>query len=142
MSLGPEPVPTPETREFWEAAARRELRIQRCTSCRRFYFHPRPFCPDPACASDEVRWATVSGRAKLASYVINHRPLPKFQSDEPQIIAIVTLDEGPRMMTNLVGIDPDPNQLTLGMDLEVDFVPRGQQQLPVFRPVPRDGVVQ
>ncbi|RRJ85709.1 DNA-binding protein [Gulosibacter macacae] len=134
MAPAPAPIPTPETREFWEGTARRELRIQRCTACGKHYFHPRPFCPDPTCASDAVEWTVVSGRARLSSYVINHRPLPMFEVTEPQIIAIVTLDEGPRMMTNLIGVDPDPELLVLNMPLEVDFVTRGEQWLPMFHP--------
>lgn len=139
MSPAPAPIPTPETREFWEGTALRELRIQRCTTCEQHYFHPRPFCPDPNCASDAVEWTVATGRARLASYVINRRPLPMFETKEPQIIAIVALEEGPRMMTNLIGVEPDPASLELGMPLEVDFVARGEQWLPMFRPAAEEG---
>ncbi|EPR12435.1 DNA-binding protein [Sphingobium indicum IP26] len=133
MSIGPIPEPTPETAPFWQGAAEGELRIQRCVRCGSFYFYPRPFCPK--CNSDEVEWKPVSGRARLASYIINYRPSPEFESKDPQIIALVTLEEGPRLCTNIVGVEPEPDNLPLGMELQVAFEPRGDQFLPVFKPV-------
>ena len=130
MSEGPVPVPTPETQSFWEGTAAGELRIQRCNSCEKFYFYPRPYCP--RCNSDDVEWRVVSGKGTLASYNINYRPFPIFASDEPQIIALVELDEGARLMSNIVGIEPLPENLPLGMRLHVGFEPRGDQFLPVF----------
>lgn len=125
----PEPLATPETRPFWEAAARGSLQVQLCDSCRRHYFYPRSACPH--CGSADVSWVECSGRASLHSYVISHRPAPGFTP--PFVIAVVELEEGPRMMTNLVGVDPDPSQLQLDMPLWVDFEPRGDHHLPVFR---------
>ena len=133
MSAGPAPLPTPETLPFWEGTAAGELRIQRCLECTRFYFHPRPFCPQ--CWSDRVEWQPVSGGATLVSYIINYRPFPAFESTEPQIIALVRLAEGPRLCTNVVGVEPDPENLPLGMALAVKFEPRGEVYLPVFTPV-------
>jgi len=78
----------------------------------------------------------VSGRARLSSYVINRVPAPGFADDVPYVIAIVQLDEGPRMMTNLVNVPPDPRALPLDLALEVVFEPRGDQVLPLFQPVP------
>lgn len=133
---GPQPTPTPETLPFWEAAAREQLQIQRCTPCGVHYFYPRPFCP--TCGSDDVEWTQVSGRARLLSYVINHRPLPPFPADEPLIVAMVELEEGPRLMTNIVDVHPVPEDLPLDMQLEVSFRRQGEFTLPVFRP--RGGV--
>jgi uncharacterized protein len=132
MTTGPIPVATPETAPFWEGTAAGELRIQKCVDCQQFYFYPRPFCPK--CLSDNVVWERVSGRATLASYVINYRPMPQFESNDPQIIALVNLEEGPRLMTNIVGIAPEPDLLTLDMPLLVQFQPRGDMWLPVFTP--------
>jgi uncharacterized OB-fold protein len=125
------PRPTPETQPFWDGCAAGELRLQRCTSCDAHYFPPRPFCPD--CLSDDVTWEAVSGRGTLHTYVINHRPAPGFEA--PYAIAVVQLDEGPRMMSNIVGVDQTPEALVLDMPLEVTFEERGEVQLPVFRPV-------
>ncbi|QYC41554.1 drug efflux system protein MdtG [Nonomuraea coxensis DSM 45129] len=129
---GPAPVPIPETLPFWEGAANGELRVQRCTSCERHYFYPRPFCP--ACGSADVEWTTVSGAARLLSYVINHRPLPPFDPATPVVVALVELAEGPRLMTNIVGVPPEPEHLELDMPLQVCFVERGEHTLPVFAP--------
>lgn len=128
----PLPEPTPETRHFWEGTAAGELRLQRCSACEHVYFPPRPFCP--ACASREVLVFAASGRATLYSYVINHRPMPGF--DDPHSIAVVELEEGPRMMTNVVGCPQTPEALVLDMPLEVTFEKVGDQiRLPLFRPV-------
>ncbi len=124
------PQETPETREFWAGARRGELVMQRCVPCQRPYFYPRPTCPD--CGSDDVHWEPMSGRAQLCSYVISHRPAPGYTP--PYVIALVTLEEGPRMLTNLVGVDPTPDNLALDMPLRVRFEWRGETAVPVFVP--------
>lgn len=126
------PVPTAVTRPFWDGTKAGELRIQRCDDCAEHVFHPRAHCP--ACGSSRLGWTAVSGRARLSSYVISHIPAPGFADDVPYVIAIVQLDEGPRMMTNLVNVPPDPEALPLDLPLEVVFAPRGDQVLPLFRP--------
>ena len=82
------PQPTPETQHFWDGTLAGELRLQRCDTCAKIYFPPRPFCP--ACASREVSVFKASGKAKLYSYVIHHRPVPGFTP--PYAIAVVELD--------------------------------------------------
>lgn len=135
VSQGPIPAPTPETQMFWDGTAAGELRIQRCTPCEKFYFYPRPYCP--TCHSDQVEWQVVSGKGTLASYNINYRPFPIFETDEPQVIALIELDEGVRLMSNIVGVEPLPENLPLGMRVSVEFEPRGDQFLPVFTPESR-----
>jgi uncharacterized OB-fold protein len=128
----PAPVITPETLPFWDAAQREELQIQRCRACDRFYFYPRPFCP--VCFSGDVEWVRVSGRATLVSYVINHRPVPGWEDDAPYAIALVELEEGPRMATNIVGVPNTIDDLVLDMPLEVCFVEQSGVKVPKFRP--------
>ena len=111
---------------------RQELWIQRCLACQEAFFYPREICP--RCSSSSVEWFECSGRATLYSYVIEHRPAPGFADDVPYVVALVELEEGPRMMTNIVGIKPDPELLTLDMPLTVTFQPRGEFSLPVFEP--------
>lgn len=126
------PQPTPETAHFWEGAKAGELRIQRCSSCETAYFPPRPFCP--SCGSRDVRVEKASGKATLYSYVINHRPRPDF-GEEPHSIAVVQLEEGPRMMTNIVGCPQTPDALELDMPLEVTFEDKSDEiALPKFKP--------
>ncbi len=128
----PRPVPTPETRHFWEGTRAGELRLQRCRACAKAYFPPRPFCP--RCASRDVDVFRASGRATLASYVSHQRPAPGFEP--PYAIAIVELAEGPRMLSNLVGVPQTPEALVLDMPLEVCFERLDDEiALPLFRPV-------
>lgn len=127
----PIPQPTPETAHYWAGTRAGELRIQRCVECDHAYFPPRPFCP--SCSSRDVAVEAASGRATLHSYVIHHRDMPGFEA--PYAIAVVELDEGPRMMTNIVDCDQTPEALRLDMALEVTFLPLDDEiHLPVFRP--------
>ena len=75
----------------------------------------------PLCWSRNLTWEDLSGKAKLYSYVISHRPAPGFQEETPYAIAVVELDEGPRMMTNLTGVDQTPEALVLDMPMEITF---------------------
>ena len=125
------PQPTPETKHFWDGTQSGELRLQRCDECSHTYFPPRPFCPK--CASRKVSVVKAGGKAKLFSYVIHHRPAPGFTP--PYAIAVVELDEGPRMMTNIVGCPQTPDALVLDMPLEVTFEKQTDQvTLPFFKP--------
>ncbi len=134
MSERPLPVITPETRHFWEGTRAGELRLQKCNACSQVYFPPRPFCPQ--CASTDVAVARASGRASLHSYVIHHRATPGFVP--PYSIAVVELEEGPRMMTNIVETEQTPQALQLDMPLEVVFQRINDEiSLPLFRPAGR-----
>ena len=129
----PLPAPTPETRHFWDGTLEGELRLQRCDACAHVYFPPRPFCP--ACSSRDVTIFAASGRGTLHSYVINHRAAPNSGFEAPYAIAIVALDEGPRMLTNLVSVDQTPEALILDMPVEVTFERLSEEiALPLFRP--------
>jgi uncharacterized OB-fold protein len=126
------PTPTPETKHFWDGAQAGELRLQRCEECAKVYFPPRPFCP--SCASRKVAVFAASGKATLYSYVIHHRAAPGFTP--PYAIAVVELEEGPRMMTNIIGCPQTPEALELDMKLEVAFERLADKiTLPLFRPV-------
>ena len=131
----PVPYPSPETQPFWDGCKRHELTLPYCTKCAAFFFYPRQFCPK--CFSWEIEWRQASGRATLYTYAIQYRPqAPGFQP--PYVTAIVQLEEGPRMMTNLVGIDPDPEQIRCDMPLEVVFEDISDEiSLPKFRPAAR-----
>ena len=126
------PKPTPETQHFWDGTQAGELRLQRCDACANVYFPPRPFCP--SCASRKVSVFKASGKGKLYSYVINHRPAaPGFTP--PYAIAVVELDEGPRMMSNVIDCPQTPEALELDMKLEVAFEKLDDKiTLPLFRP--------
>lgn len=125
------PQATPETQPYWDGLKEGKLMLQRSKSSGEAYFPPRPWFPgDP---SQEVEWFEASGKASLTSYVINHRPPPGF--DGPVAIAIVTLAEGPKMLTNLVDVEQTPEALELDMALEL--APHKVDDnitLPLFRP--------
>jgi uncharacterized OB-fold protein len=125
------PKPTPETQHFWDGTQAGELRLQRCDACANVYFPPRPFCP--SCASRKVSVFKASGKGKLYSYIIHHRPAPGFTP--PYSIAVVELDEGPRLMTNIIDCPQTPEALALDMPVEVAFEKLDDKiTLPLFRP--------
>lgn len=139
------PQPTEETLPYWEACRRHELQIQYCNDCRRYYFYPRPFCR--WCMSRNTEWRKVSGRGKLHTHVINYRPARGFENDAPYVIAVIELDEGPRMMTNLLDIEidlsvepsglrrKDGSELKIDDAMEVVFEDvNAEITLPKFRP--------
>jgi uncharacterized OB-fold protein len=126
------PTPSPETQPYWDACKQKQLSLPFCLRCEQYFFYPRPFCPK--CFGWEVEWRTCSGRATLYTYAIQHRPqAPGFEP--PYVTAIVHLEEGPRMLTNLIDVEPDPSAITCDMALEVTFVELNDEiNLPVFRP--------
>ena len=129
----PVPVATPESDFFWDKTRKHELWIQKCVDCDTAFFYPRMICPD--CLEDKIEWFKTSGKVFLYTYMINHRPPPGFEDEAPYAIAIVQLDEGPRMMTNIVGIENTPENLVLDMPLEVVFQDIvDDMSLPKWRP--------
>ncbi len=133
MPQRPRPAPeaTPETQHFWDGTKRGELLLQKCDDCAKVYFPPRPFCP--GCASKSVSVLPASGKARLYSYVINQRQHPSF--DGPYAIAVVELEEGPRMMTNIVECPQTPEALVLDMPVEVTFESVNDDiSVPLFKP--------
>ena len=129
----PIPVPTPETQFFWDKCKEHELWLQRCQACQHAFFYPRLHCPQ--CLSDDVPGFRASGKGTLWTYMINHRAVPGFEDDAPYAIAIVQLEEGPRMMSNIVGIENTPENLVLDMPLEVVFEDATEEiAIPKFRP--------
>jgi len=114
----PVPVASPESELFWKAAKEHRLLIPRCHSCQKFWFPPSRLCPH--CLSDDTGWEAVSGRGKIYSFVVFHRVYhPGFAGEVPYVVAIVELDEGPRMLTNVVGVPID--QVRCNMPVEVVF---------------------
>ena len=114
----PLPHPNEVSQPFWDAAKRHELQIQRCNACGTHIFYPRKACSE--CLAADLSWIPVSGKGTLYSYTIAQAPThPAFADDVPYVIAIVELEEGPRITTNLVGCQPD--QVTIGMPVVASF---------------------
>ncbi len=119
-----------DTSFFWEGAERGELLIQRCASCRTLRHPPGPGCP--ACGSLEWDGLTSSGRGTVYSYAVHHYPpIPRFEV--PNLVALVELEEGTRVLANLREIDPDDVQID--MPVEVFFEDFEGVVLPQFRPL-------
>lgn len=127
----PAPVLTEDNEGFWTAAAEHRLVVQRCTACQRVLHPPRPMCP--GCGSIELDFVDASGRGTVYSYAILHHPQnPAF--DYPVLAALIDLDEGVRVVTNLVEVEPA--DVRIGMPVEVTFAATaGGGAVPVFRPV-------
>lgn len=126
------PVPTPETAHFWQGAKNGELRLQRCRSCSETYFPPRPFCP--SCSSADVEVFRASGRGRIHTFIISNFRSPGFTP--PYSIAVVQLDEGPRMLTNIVGCEQTSEAIRMEMPVEATFEPITDEiSLVKFKPV-------
>jgi uncharacterized OB-fold protein len=102
----PRPLNPELTRPFWEAARRHELVMPRCTTCDHVFFYPREECP--RCFSTALEWTPVSGRGRLHSFTIVYQPAnAAFRDEAPHVYAVVQLDEGPRLVSNVVQCDPE-----------------------------------
>lgn len=130
----PLPRPTPVSREFWEGARRHELRLQRCSGCGEHVFYPRVLCPN--CLADGLEWVTASGRGKVHSYTVVRRAMhPSFRPDVPYVYAVVALEEGPHMPTNIVGCSPEDVSIDMPVEVEFDDVTE-ERTLVKFKPQP------
>ena len=129
------PQPTPETKPYWDAAREGRLLLPWCEDCGQPHFYPRNICPH--CGGARLAWRQASGRGRLHTYVINHKPAEGFEDRVPYVIAVVELEEGPRLMTNIDIADPTPETLRIDMAVEVAFRAVTETvTLPVFRPAP------
>lgn len=133
----PAPVPDADSRPFWEGVDVGELRLQVCDSCRRWFYYARGLCPH--CHSDDLTWSVASGRGTVHSFTISRRGAgPAFAADVPYVVALVDLEEGPRMLSNVV--DCDPESVRIDDPVVVDFRELSPGQvLPVFTITRRAG---
>lgn len=124
-SLIPAAAVDSESRPFWEAAARNCFLLPVCEACGSAHWYPRMICP--LCRSKDVRWKPASGKGRLYSYSILRR------GAQPYVLAYVTLDAGPTMLTNVV--DCAFEQLRVGLSVEVTFVAaENGSAVPMFKP--------
>lgn len=130
----PAPSPQPESDFYFEKCREGELWLRHCRRCDGMYFYPRDICPE--CFSKDTDWVQSSGRGIIHTFAIVHRgPTPPFRDRAPYVPVIVELDEGPRMPANLIGCEPDPSVIKVGMAVEVVFEPLNDSiTLPYFRP--------
>lgn len=132
----PAPMPEiqPETAAFWAATSRGVLLLQRCASCDTVLWYPRYVCAN--CHSTDLVDFEASGRGTVYSFTLTTRGILEYAPAGSYVLAMVELDEGPKMLTNIVGCDP--GEISIGMPVEVRFEPCGPEAddpaLPRFRP--------
>lgn len=101
----PLPVPTPATQPFWDALKQHKVQIQQCNDCNKWVYYPRRFCP--GCLGENLAWKDISGNGTVYTYTVALRPTaPPWDGDVPQLLAVVELDEGPRLTTELKNVEP------------------------------------
>ncbi|MCP3937508.1 MAG: Zn-ribbon domain-containing OB-fold protein [Actinomycetia bacterium] len=115
------PTPTPRSSSddqvFWDGLAEDRLLLPRCTSCGSVFWHPRPFCPE--CSCTRIDWFAATGNGTIYSYSVTHKAPGNWGAHAPYVIAYVELDEGPRVMSNIV--DADLDMLEVGLEVQAVF---------------------
>ena len=127
----PQPRITSCAEYYWQQAGQNKLTMPYCRQCDKVFYYPRHWCP--SCFNQDLGWQQVSGRGKVYSYsVIYQSPFPSYQADIPYVLAIIELEEGPRMMTNVVNCDAE--HVRVDMAVQVTFERRGAMKIPQFEP--------
>jgi len=126
------PKPTPWSQPFWEGCKRHELLIQKCEECQKLVFYPKLFCPH--CLSSKLEWVKTSGKGKIYTYSVVHSYAPtEFSDDVPYVVAVIELDEGVRLMSNV--IDCPLGSIRCDMRVEAVFHDVTEEiTLPKFKP--------
>jgi uncharacterized OB-fold protein len=128
----PVPRPAPESVPFWKAASEHRFELPRCESCRQYHFPPARTCPH--CLSTDVVFSAVSGHGKVFSFVIFDRIYhPSFAEEVPYVVALIELDEGPRLISNVVGVAPDEVRCEMPVEVFFDDVSE-TVSVPKFKP--------
>ena len=137
MPSRPQPrFPEPISEPYWEGAKNSELKFQRCDDCDEVVFYPRPHCPQ--CGSTNLTWNTSKGDGTVYTFsVVRQNRNPAFADLGAYAVAYVDLDEGFRMLTNIVGVEDPTQDVAIGQRVRVEFEPQdsGDYPIPVFRPV-------
>jgi len=132
--IKPLPVPSNESAPFWEGCRRHELLIQRCDECGQFAFPPAAHCPE--CFHSPMKWSKVSGQGKVYTFVVYRRSYhPGFEADLPYVVALVQLEEGPRLIGNIVGCDPQSVRCEMPVEVVFDDIEEKNFTLYRFRGV-------
>lgn len=126
----PLPQPTQITEGYWAAANAERLVVQHCGDCSSHQFYPRPFCVQ--CGSEHVGWKDMSGYGTIYTFTVNHRAPNAFMKARlPYVVAMVELDEGVRMMANI--LNADPAEIAIGKRVRVVFEQASEEiKLPQF----------
>ena len=113
----PDPIADPGSAPYWEGLKSGKLLLKSCNACGMMHFYPRELCPH--CYSDDLDWKEAKGTGEIYSYTVAHRAAgPAFTDDVPYAVAVVTLDEGPRMLTRILG---DSHSVRIGQRVQVSL---------------------
>jgi len=130
------PTGRPQSEGFWKSVRAHELALQRCSSCGAFRYYPAPICPE--CWSRDFAWEPVSGRGVVYSFTWVYRPAMGFENDVPYAYALVELEEGPVLPTNVVNVGVET--LRIGLPVEVAYLDLTDEvTIPQFQPAMFDG---
>jgi uncharacterized protein len=129
----PVPVVNPWAKPFWDAAREEKLVYQKCRNCNTNIFYPRIACPQ--CFSDDIEWVEASGRGTVYSCTVVESNAPSaFINDIPYVVAVIKLEEGVQLLSNIIGCDP--YEVTCDMPVQVVFEKLNDEfTLPKFTPV-------
>ena len=129
----PLPVPTPTSQPYWDALRQHRLVLQHSPSTGQWVYYPRNLAPGTL--ADDLEWREVTGTGVVYTFTIADRPTaPAWQGASPQLIAVVELDEGPKMTTELVGVAPDAIRIGMRVRAVFDDVTGSEVTLLRFRP--------
>jgi len=130
----PLPKPNADNQPFWDGCKQHQLCFQKCRSCGHIRWPASIICPK--CFSSDTEWMVTSGKGKLYTYAVFHQVYHKgFEKDVPYVTAIVELNEGPRLLTNMVGCRPDELRCDMPVEVAWEDIPGGFS-LPKFKPAP------
>ena len=132
-----EPPISDGAKPFWDGTRDEQFLLPWCRSCHEFFWYPRELCP--RCLSEDIEWRPASGRATVYTCSIMPKPAhPSLADRVPYVVALVDLQEGPRLMTNIVNCDPAA--VTIGMAVQLTWEALNDgRHLPVFEPSPKEG---
>jgi uncharacterized protein len=127
----PLPVPTKVSKPYWDGCREGQLRIQRCSACGTHLFYPVYMCHE--CTSQKLDWVNASGHGTVHSYTVIYRaPYAQLGESGPYTVALIQLEEGPIMMSNIVDVAPET--VRVGDKVRVEFQRASDEiSLPVFR---------
>ena len=123
-----------DTQEFWAATKNKEFKYQQCDNCDKVVFYPRRHCT--GCTGGKLAWKTASGKASVYTYsVVRQSYHPFFRNMVPYVVAWIDLEEGPRILSNVIGVDDPLNDVSIGQEVQLEWEEHEDLFIPLFRPV-------